>query len=148
MRPKHIPLTIAACACLALAGCGGHDYGPTGTITGRLTYKDKPLREGTTVSFMQPEAGFIAFGPTDADGNFKVTSWNEGAMPVGTYKVMVQPPEGPGSTGNEPTPEEMLAGAGKVEKADFPAKYRTVSTSDLSFEVKEGPNHFDVVLKD
>lgn len=144
----YLAASLVLASALSAPGCSGeYDHGPTGTISGTLTYKGKPLREGTQVAFMQPEKGFIAFGPTDAQGNFKISSWREGNMPIGTYKVMVQPPGGV-TEGAEPTAEELLAGGGKVQKAEFPAKYRQISTSDLSFDVKEGENSFQVELKD
>jgi hypothetical protein len=125
------------------AGCSGEfDYGPTGTVSGRLTMDGKPLKEGTQVAFMQLEKGYIAFGPTDPDGNFTVSSWNEGQLPVGQYTVMIQPPGGVQT--KEPTAEELLAGKGKVAATQFPMKYSQTSTSGLKYEVKEGENRFEI----
>src|SRR5690349_16731896 len=92
MHGKFCLRFVAMMILFAVAGCGGHDYGPTGKITGKLTMAGKPLAAGTAVSFMQMEKGFLAFGLTDAEGKFEVESWNGGAMPVGKYKVMIAPP--------------------------------------------------------
>src|SRR6478672_4606193 len=90
---QRILMTCLLTGLLISAGCSGaHDYGPTGKITGRVTLDDKPLAAGTGVSFMEPIGGFLAFGLTDADGNFTVDSWNDGNMPVGKYKCWVIPP--------------------------------------------------------
>ncbi len=43
---------------------------------------------------MDRTKGFLAYGLTDAEGNFTITSWNEGNMPIGKYTVSVAPPEG------------------------------------------------------
>ncbi len=130
-----------------LPGCSsGHDYGPTGRVTGRLTMDGAPLSAGSGVCFMEPMAGFLAFGMTDADGKFSVDSWNEGNLPVGKYKVWLASP--PGAAPREMTSEERmdhpeLAAEPKV-RLEFPRKYVDKKTSGLEFDVKEGDNHFDI----
>lgn len=132
-----------------MLGCSGEfDYGSTGTVKGRLTMDGKPLKPGTAVTLMQPDSGYLAFGTTDAEGNFEVKSWNEGHMPIGTYRVMIQPP-----AGDSPDPESAeaaelaLSGGGGADKAEFPERYRQTTTSGLTYEVKEGENHFEIDLK-
>jgi len=136
---------------VSVIGCGGYNYGPTGKITGRLTFQGKPLATGTAVSFMQMEKGFLAFGLTDADGKFTVKSWNNGDMPVGKYKVMLAP-----STTATPAPEKPVSAEEAFDKpelvdppvsVDFPKKYRDTTTSGLEFEVKSGSNEFEIDLK-
>ena len=62
-----------------LAGCSGEfDYGPRGTISGRLSKGGQPLPAGTYVSFMEPEKGYLAFGTTDEDGRFTIDSAFDG----------------------------------------------------------------------
>ena len=139
---------VAGCVVVValLSGCSGDfDYGPTGTITGRLTRNGKPVLPGTYVSFMEPEKGYLALGTTDLEGKYTVDSWNDGNMPVGTYGVMIQPP-----TGVDPealSAEDLLKGKGKVAPSDIPVKYRQFLTSGLKYPVKEGPNTIDIDLK-
>jgi hypothetical protein len=145
MRP--IAFAMLGLLCFSV-GCGQrHDYGPTGRITGRLTMNGQPLEPGTTVSFMQPEAGYLAFGATDENGNFEVTSWNGGAMPIGTYRVMIQPPGGELDPESPEAAELALEGGRGRQKAPFPEKYRAFPTSGLSYEIVEGNNHFEIDLK-
>lgn len=135
---------------LSLIGCGGYDYGPTGTIRGKLTMQGKPLSPGTAVSFMQMEKGFLAFGLTDAEGKFEVKSWNEGAMPIGVYKVMVAPPASAPPPPQNYTAEELFDKPellDPVVKAEFPMKYRDTQTSGLEFEVKAGENSCEFDLQ-
>jgi len=143
--PCVLPLVALAAAAL-LAGCSSEfDYGPRGTITGRLTKAGKPLLPGTHVSFMEPEKGYLAYGTTDADGNYTVDSAFEGQMPIGTYGVMIQPP-----TTVDPESldaEAMLSGQGKVAPTTIPDKYRQFSTSGLTFPITEGENKIDIDLK-
>lgn len=136
----------------AIVGCGGYDYGPTGTVTGRLTMDGKPLPAGHNVSFMDMEKGYLAFGTTDADGNFTVQSWNEGNMPAGKYKVTIAPPAGtaPAEEGNY-SAEEIFDNPELLEAPApnmvFPRKYGSTTTSGLEYQVEEGENHFDIDIK-
>jgi hypothetical protein len=142
-------LFLAVAACLITVGCGGTSYGPTGKITGRLTLAGKPLAQGTAVSFMQMEKGFLAFGLTDADGKFEVTSWNGGNMPVGKYKVMIAPATGGTTSTEEMTPEELFERPDLMDaptSKDVPKKYRDTATSDLEFDIKEGANEIPIDL--
>ncbi|MGC1274113.1 MAG: carboxypeptidase-like regulatory domain-containing protein [Planctomycetaceae bacterium] len=143
LRPYGI---ISASLAFLVLGCSSEfDYGPRGTISGRLTLNSKPLLPGTHVSFMEPEKGYLAFGTTDAEGNYTVNSAFDGEMPIGTYGVMIQPPAGtvdPESL----SAEDLLEGQGKVAPSEIPAKYRQFSTSGLSYPIQEGPNTIDIVL--
>lgn len=145
------PLTtlVALLFTAIVSGCGGNDFGPTGAVTGRLTFEGKPLAEGHAVSFMQMEKGFLAYGKTDAEGNFSVSSWNEGAMPVGKYKVMIAPPPA-AAPAVAPTAEEQFDNPELVDpriRSEFPARYRDPLTSGIEYEVTEGTNKFDIDLK-
>jgi hypothetical protein len=147
---RILMLSIAGAA-LLFVGCGGDvDYGPTGTIKGKLTLEGKPLPAGSSAVFMEPKAGYLAFGLTDAEGNYTVNTWNDGNMPVGTYRVMVHPP-GPANDSEKASAEEIMAHPEKFKavpiKTDIPKKYRETATSGLSFEIKKGENVIDIDLK-
>jgi hypothetical protein len=136
---------------IALAGCGGYDYGPTGQITGRLTMDGKPLPAGHAVTFMEMQKGYLAFGVTDANGDFEVKSWNEGYMPVGPYKVAIAPPAGTAPDTSQYSADELFEHPELMDepggKALFPRKYLSSTTSGLEYTVKEGENHFEIDLK-
>jgi hypothetical protein len=140
---------FGVCALAALTGCGGNTYGPTGKITGRLTLEGRPMASGHAVSFMQMEKGFLAFGITDADGDFVVNSWNNGDMPTGKYKVMIAPPPARHDA-NQLSAEDRFEHPELVDpviKIEFPEKYRDATTSGIEFEVEAGPNEFEIDLK-
>lgn len=147
----HLRSLLAACGVLlAAAGCSSEvDYGPTGTIAGRLTKSGTPLQARTHVIFMHPEKGYLAFGATDEEGRFTVTSWNDGQMPTGRYGVMIQPPAAEYDS-ETASAEDVMNNPEKYSvpppQADFPARYRELSTSGLSYEVKQGANSFDIDL--
>lgn len=150
MRRKRLqPLGIASVSfsiAFLILGCSGEfDYGPRGTISGRLTRNGQPLAEGTHVSFMEPEKGYLAYGTTDAEGNYTVNSAFDGDMPIGTYGVMIGPP-----AGNDPeslSAEDILAGKGKVAPQEIPSRYRQFSTSGLTYPIEEGDNTVDIDLQ-
>ena len=138
-------LIVLFFALLAVGCSGGVDYGPSGTAAGKLTMGKKPLKPGTQVVFMHPEKGYASFGTTDAEGNFKITSFNDGQLPIGKYQVMIQAPAG--EDPDSKTAEEMMAPqTGELSQAEFPFKYRQTSTSGLEYEVKTGPNSFEIDL--
>ncbi len=131
-------------------GCGGSPYGPTGTVKGKLTMEGKPLPAGHSVSFMQMDKGFLAFGLTDAEGKFEVKSWNDGQMPIGSYDVMIGPPGGEAADVSSMSAEERFdnpQGGADKNRVAFPARYRETTKSGLKYEVKEGENSFDIDIK-
>ena len=144
-------LFVGVFADVGASGCSkDFDYGDTGRITGRLTFEGKPLVPGHGVIFMEPVKGYLAYGETDPEGRYEVNSWNNGDMPVGTYKVRIGGPEAP------PPPTDMTAEEAfdNPDLADpqappivFPKKYLDENESSLVFEVKPGPNTFDIDLK-
>lgn len=131
-----------------LVGCSDDPYGPTGKVTGKLTLDGKLLPAGHAVSFMQMEQGFLAYGITDAEGNFEVKSWNDGDMPLGKYNVMIAPPGGEADTSSMSAEDRFEQGqaSGKT-KLTFPARYRETTTSGLQYDIVEGKNHFDIDLR-
>ncbi|MEQ1830078.1 MAG: hypothetical protein ABL921_29220 [Pirellula sp.] len=147
MREVFLRLVVLLFA-FTLLGCGGDPYGPTGKITGKLTMDGKPLPAGHAVSFMQMSTGFLAFGMTDAKGDFVVSSFNKGNMPIGKYDVMIAPPTG-GDVSNLSAEErfenpELTA---PKQRVLFPARYRETTKSGLQYEVTKGDNHFEIDLK-
>jgi hypothetical protein len=139
--------TLLLVGLLALGGCSkGNDFGPTGKIAGRLTMDGKPLPEKTSISFMEPTSGYLAYGQTDAEGNYSIASWNNGEMPVGKYKVFMSAPP----TKVDPatlTPEQRFENPELIEgkmKLPFPKKYSDMNTSGLEFDIQKGENKFDI----
>ena len=67
--------TALFCFCTALltTGCGD-GAPPIGLVTGKVTYKGKPV-SAATISFM-PSNGRPSWGITDAEGNYKL-HWDE-----------------------------------------------------------------------
>ncbi|HQX51225.1 MAG TPA: hypothetical protein PLR25_15020 [Planctomycetaceae bacterium] len=122
-----------------LLGCGAAepDYGPLGTLSGKVTFNGGPLTEGTII--LDREGGGSGAAPMQADGTFLVTD-RIGGIPVGTYKVGFEAAQEE-IAGTLDSPPQMKA------KLILPEKYYNTSESGLTVEVKEGSNtlEFEVV---
>ncbi len=150
MNRRKAFLLLFAVLGWVISGCNGHDFGPTGTVAGTLLKDGEPLSPGTVVVFMQVDQGYAGFGETDAQGNFRILSFNNGNMPVGRYQVMLQPVT-LGPDPEEATPEDLLDRPEMFQQApvteEFDFKYRQTSTSGLEFDVEAGENVFQIEIE-
>lgn len=147
-----IAVTMGA---ILVAGCGSDGYsGPTGTVSGAVTLGGEAVAEGCPVTFISDE-GFTAVGVVGEGGNYQLSAGDTGdQIPVATYKVMVSDPPGPEMSEadydkmmEEPAGEDADASSDEASGAVIPVKYQLTSTSELSFEVKEGPNTINIPLE-
>jgi len=122
-------LLVAALSVLLLAGCKGK---PTGTVSGKVTYKGQAVTTGS-VNFFAPEKGIGADAKLDSSGKFTLSQ----PLEAGTYKVYVTPP----------LPEQLPPGStAKPAPFDVPKKYQDAVTTSVSKEVKPGPNDIPIEL--
>jgi hypothetical protein len=129
---------------LSVAGCGPERPQTIG-VTGTVTLDGEPL-EGAVVGFTPEGGGRPATGTTDAEGRFRLTTFDDGdgALPgrhlVTVAKVKDTAPGG----GDRGTPEgkEMLSGGPGFEvetmESEVPQRYTNWETSGLQCEVKKG----------
>jgi hypothetical protein len=129
---------------IVASGCGGN--AKTSPVTGRVTYKDKPVAKAS-VSFTPVEGATpAASGVTDEDGRFTLSTFgiDDGALP-GNYQVAIiargpdRPPR-PGEMGSG-MPGEKMPGEPVI-----PTKYFAPDSSGLTYEVKRGKNQADFDL--
>jgi hypothetical protein len=119
-------------------GCAGR-----GDVSGKVTYKGKPLVFGT----VQLEAAdkTLKQGIIETDGSYSI----EG-VPTGEAKVAVNSPN-PKSGDFQPLQREGQPPP--PPRPDFPgwvpipAAYQDISKPRLTFTVKSGQNTFDIELK-
>ncbi|QDU56625.1 hypothetical protein [Aeoliella mucimassa] len=79
-------------ATLVTVGC---DRGEKlGRVFGTVTYKDQPITAGVIV-FSNPQAGVHMTADLKPDGTYELQTANGFGLPLGTYKVAVNPPVGP-----------------------------------------------------
>lgn len=136
-------------------GAGGCSSGPVNPtvypVTGQVLHNGNPV-EGASVSFVGDGTGKPAYGITDAQGKFKLTTFkqDDGALPgkhaVSVSKAVAVDPTDDGSM----EAAEKRAHEPRVEpKSAIPARYADWSKSQLEFTVSEsGPNDFKIELKD
>jgi hypothetical protein len=124
-----IMLVVVASA----SGCGKNR--PLAPITGKVTYRGKPLTFGTVV--FQPPSGQPATGAIQPDGTFQLTTRGEGeGAVVGKNRVRIACYEGqnPNSKASAAGREIMLG------KPLIPRKYLSYDTSEIILEVRPGVN--------
>lgn len=151
MMTRLTALASAALLFMLTIGCGGTDFGDIGQIKGKVTFNGEKLAQGTKVIFMKMDTGYAGFAFTDVEGNYSIEWHRDGkkydGLPVGTYKVLVEPP---GLIDVETlSADEMLDGADNVAVAEIPfdRKYTQTATSGIEFTISAGENTCDIDLQ-
>ncbi|QDV69573.1 hypothetical protein Poly24_32890 [Rosistilla carotiformis] len=122
-----LPLAI-----LLTLGCG--EPNPrTATVSGNVLLDDQPLDSGNLL--LLSESGESGGAELNADGTYTLT-----CIP-GTYHVAVMPISV--EVGPDGTPMNPEQAASTVE---IPQKYHDVGSSELTVEVTDGENTFDIPL--
>ena len=124
---------------LFILGCGGGggDAVPLGSVSGIVTFDDKPL-ENAQVLF-QPETGRASMGETDSNGKFNLayTATKKGAL-IGSHVVII-------TSAVEAFSDESGEGKDRKGRAEIlPKKYHSETT--LKAKVESGSNTIDFEL--
>ena len=136
-RPCRLPaIVIVACALGPLAGCAG-DTKEHGKVHGRVTSSMKPVVEAV-VLFEDPQQHVYLQATTDMEGRYDFAKFPGGGLPVGTYRVAVQPPIQEIRTG-EPLPPPK-----PFPKVD--SRFLNPAASGLQLQVTSGDNPYDIEL--
>lgn len=122
-------VVLAVLVLLPCWGCGSNAAPqgvPTVPVKGKITYKGKPLTQGS-ITF-EPDYGREAHGAIHPDGTFELTTYKDGdgAVP-GVHRFAVS---GTGTRGREAVP----------------LKFRNTSSSNVEVEVKEGKTEYAIDL--
>lgn len=126
---------------LFVIGCGGDDR--VAPVTGVVTLDDQPIANAS-VTFMPAEGGRPAFGVTDADGKYELTTFQEadGAL-IGSHIVTIVAVD-------EKVNDKAVAAAEEhgslsefmhpqaKQKWIIPERYSAQDTSGLSHDVERG----------
>lgn len=153
-------LVLPAC----LIGCGGSGdgyTGPRGTVSGTVTFDGNPVPPESTVMF-QSKVGtmLVATGTIKEGGKYELAYNGEKDVPAVSYLVQISPPPQQGAGPSTPVAADpkaakaftaadvkKFAADAKNTKFPFPAKYHSVNTSKLTFDVKDGSNTADFKLE-
>jgi hypothetical protein len=109
---------------------------PTSPVSGRVTYRGKPLEFGQ-IAFVH-SSGQVAGSELATDGGFKVTAYQ------GVNRIFIEcrDIDKPGTAQKRPWM------ANDRPKSLIPDRYRSYGTSGLTFDVKPGDNTTEFALKD
>ncbi len=123
-----------------LAGCSQDGLiGPTGTVSGTVTLKGKPLGEAT-ITFFGQNNGDTAMGVTQGDGTYTLMYGIGFSVPAGDYRVSVTTGISPNAPPVDPSEMMKSMKPGPLAKSTIPTKYQDPGTSALVAVVKEGTN--------
>jgi hypothetical protein len=133
-----IPLSL-------LVGCHTSKVSKS-AVSGTLTYKGRPVNGGAIVLF---SSGSEVTVPLDQDGRFRSAD-----IPVGDYKVVIEPSEGIVGPPGENMPAKMKeklknANMSQPPTIPIPEKYKNKETTDLTLTInKNGETNVNLELKD
>lgn len=159
---RLVLLNICACLLIFSSGCDGggstEPEGPQSQVSGTVTNAGKAVTRDSLVVFYNKEKGLTLTGTLDSLGKYSLTAADpKVGVPAGRYEVAVRPPV-PVVVAVDPSSDEykkmMMQGGGEksldqskpATAADIPEKFNDAKTSGLVFEVKAGPNTFDMDL--
>jgi hypothetical protein len=143
---RAIPLG-GAWTLLLLVGCGPS----TGTITGKVTYDDKPLTSGTVMFLADDNRSFPS--SISSDGTYKVEN-----VPLGHVRITVaaggggakiEAPRGFGKIPKGAPTEAFKAYKGATARSgvSIPMRYANPDQSGLSTTVVAGSQEYNIVLQ-
>lgn len=127
---------IVSLGVIFLVGCQQHSSRQCHPVTGKVTFKGQPVAEGR-IRFNNQQAGVDATATLQPDGSYEIVMAEGKGLPEGTYAVAVLPPV-------VKAPLGPMTSVKQQAYPSIPNKYRTPSTSGLSFVVKSDENRFDV----
>jgi hypothetical protein len=125
-------VAFALIGLLGLAWCGCAKKTPMGTVQGKVTLNDAPYGDAAVV-FLSMETGKAGTNNINADGTFNLKD----PLPVGVYKAYLAPKVDAGSAEPKPVTTDK----------SVPEKYWNEASTDISIEVKAGPNDVKVELR-
>ena len=154
-KTRYATGALIGVAILAASGCGGSDQVEVYPVKGKVTFEGQPMVGGGSIMFMPTggQAGKAAGGTIDKDGNYVLTTYDEGDGSMeGEFRVIItqttvdEPPtnidsDAGGSAGNI---EPVIV----VQEADrIPAIYGDPGNSPLTTKVEAKDNELDFDLK-
>jgi len=137
-----------------MLGCSDDGLGKRYAVSGTVTYKEKPVEQGTITFEPVDDKGRIAAG-TITNGRYSLTTLqaDDGALP-GKYRVTVVSKDFDAALASDPAarnaedPQKRSHAANRVAKSLVPARYQLADTSGLTADVEPRSNTFNFTLID
>ncbi len=128
-----------------LGGCNSREAGEA-TVSGRVTLNEQAVPAGSTVLFRSEST--VLVGVVGADGADRLEQNRHLQVPAGSYRVTLHPPIPPQLSEEEE--QALMLSGGPLPASPYqdliPHEYQNASTSPLIYEVRGGPNTFDIKL--
>src|SRR5262245_43879983 len=127
--------SFALAGLLVAAGCGGSS-GPV-PVRGVVKLDGQPIANAAVIFVPQAPGGREAYGSTDANGAFRLTTTkpDDGALP-GKYKVVIQPPGPAGGSTPFDDPGKAPAAVPKTPTGPrIPVQYTVPGQTPLTQDV-------------
>jgi hypothetical protein len=139
---------------LVAAGCGSS----SGRVSGKLTYKNNPLRGGTVTFQGVGQNGWAKTSSIAEDGSYSIDDVPKGPAQISVETQTVKPNRvgqamAAQMTKGQNVPPEVLKSSpfGQAMQAEqyvaIPPKYSKPETSGLNYEVKGGKQQHDINLE-
>jgi len=140
MNQRLVLLAVGAVALAGAIGAGCRSGVELLPVSGVVTLDGKPVEQATVL--FKPESGPVAYGQTNADGRFELsTAGRKGAVP-GKHKVSITKMKVTGVGNDEMVDPEKV----KTEWI-VPQTYTDPEKSGLTAEVARGKTTFEFHLK-
>lgn len=145
---------IAGLASVSGCGSGGSSAyipsGDKGTVSGKVLLNDKPVPAGTSVQFTHTKVAVPAVSTVAADGSYSLEMIDTLQIPIGLYRITVQPPAQRAMSEAEYEAFMAKGTDGREQSVDastaIPSQYLRIETTPLKYEVKAGENTYDIKL--
>jgi hypothetical protein len=132
MYPRG-PIIVALGLGLAACGCGRKPEVPWGTAEGKVLLDGVPVTQGTII-FDNASRGVARLADIQADGSFVQRSIDFPGLPVGHYRVAINPL---GISKGDFVP---AVPSKTPQRSPIPERYHRPDTSGLTAEVSAGEN--------
>jgi hypothetical protein len=122
----------------ASTGCsGGHNEGPTSTVSGKVLVGGRAVTTGQ-INFFSESQQQSGVGIINPDGTYTVTN-----APTGKDKVTISVP----TSTKAAAPKSLISKSGPTPVA-VPDRYRNAATTEIRVDVAPGKQTVDIALKD
>jgi hypothetical protein len=144
-RVCRIALAVSGLAAVGGCAADGPQRPKVVPVNGVVRFNGRPL-DGARVTFTSAAGGISAYGVTDAEGKFTLTTFlpGDGAVP-GKHQVTVVKAEEVGHPTAKTAPPVFRPGGAPHPRSLIPPKYGNLATSGLTAEVSEAGDN-EVVL--
>lgn len=138
---------VAMLGVVFVGGCGTK-YPETAPVSGKITVDGVPVTTGRII-FYPTSGARLSSGEIQPDGNYSLTTFKagDGAL-LGSHRVVIESTKVVGPTSAKTIADESQTPVSALGRVIWlvDEKYSQPSTTDLSAEVKRGPNGIDFHL--